>query len=601
MRKMKIPKGGGKFRLIYVPDGEEMRQLRQLLPELNKIAARVCPYAHAFIAGRSPITAALVHRKAQWLLSCDIMDWFDNVRSDQIVREGVPARVLNLILVDGAPRQGLPTSPAAANIAAAAFDRRVVEQLPKDCTYARYADDISVGCQTREAVDEARKIIEDALREEGWTPHPSKWSLQWRGAGRLVVCGVVVDETGKVTPTREFRRRLRAAEHQTKLSGMPATPTVRGMREWGAMREPLQAALVRRHGGREPLPPLVKALDIQEARGEHSTGKRTVLRKQITEIDLGAYRKALKYIEDNPVPGYSANVVAMQLVSTFGASWEDWVKGARARGASLHDAVYWLPRRNNPGSGLGAALFRWRREIPDLLGRTTDLSIVASAWPYLRDETRKLPFSKLLHAVRASANYPRAMDYAFAKECSRWGVAPDEYLDLERRWIKYKAVPYDAIPRGVAAKLDDLTATILERDDPRVLWAGYHTNCCQHPGGAGSSCAWHAALSPDGAILAVFAEGSDRMVAQSWLWRAGDIVVADNIEKLRRVDRLAELYEMVGDYLMGRMGIKQFRVGSLGHLPFDAAWPVVPNVKPVGYRGYTDAVKQYLVRKVPDT
>lgn len=586
MQRREIPKRSGGVRVIYAPSPDERAALRALVPELTARAQAACPHAHAFLPGRSPRTAAEIHARQPWVLSCDLRDFFDSVRREQIAAAGVPDAILDQILVEGAPRQGLPTSPAAANLAAAALDARIVAALPPGCTFTRYADDLTVGAPSREAVSQARAILEREVAVEGWTIHPRKWSLQDARAGRVVICGVVVGGDRAPSATRTARRRLRAARHQAARGDQRAVRQARGLAEWCAMREPVLALLRRRLGGREPSAELLAAL------GTASRQRRTSLRRTAEELDLRAYLRAHRQLTAEPVHGVDPARAALGLARTFGAAWQDWLRGAAQRGCSAHDAIYWLPVRGRPSDGLGATLLRWRREIPDLYARTADLAVIAEAWDRMDPALRQLPLTKLLVELRARV-YVGAQDLAFARECARWGISSERYPALERRWLGHRTVPYDAIPRGEIAALGGLRAEILRRDDPRALWAGQHTACCQYPGGVGESCAWHAALDPQGALLAIWR--GEAMIAQSWLWRRDDALVADNCETLGAAPaELPALYERVARALIGRLGITEVRIGVAGDLPIPEEWARARAV-PAPARCYSDASTQRVI------
>jgi hypothetical protein len=236
MRQKKIPKGGGRWRTVWVPSRREREALRAIVPTLAGTARRldVHDVMHGFVAGRSPVTNALVHRGRAYTLALDLRDWFDSVRRDQLAPHVAPD-VLDRILVDGAPRQGLPTSPAAANIAAAALDAQIVAALAGRGVYTRYADDLAISVDDEAVLRELADVVPRLVAAYGWQVHPRKTRLQAAAAGRRVITGVAVDD-GIFAP-RAARRRLRAARHQRR------TAQARGLAEWCLLRLPGAARL----------------------------------------------------------------------------------------------------------------------------------------------------------------------------------------------------------------------------------------------------------------------------------------------------------------------------------------------------------------------
>ena len=265
MREIRIRKGD-KVRVVYAPEPRQARKLRGLLPKLmeaERAAARSAgteAVAHGFIAGRNPVTCARPHVGCQVTISADLSGWFDSVRPEQI-REGLEtgglaideaARLAGRVCHLGAPRQGLPTSPAAANLAAVEMDRRILAALaavPCRTVYTRYADDLSVslGEDHPGLVAMALAAIQGAAESMGWTLATHKTRVQRATAGRRVIVGVSVGPTD-LKPPREMRRKLRAArfnaggevrEGLRQSARFPgAQAKADGLAEWCAMRLP---------------------------------------------------------------------------------------------------------------------------------------------------------------------------------------------------------------------------------------------------------------------------------------------------------------------------------------------------------------------------
>ena len=277
MRIRKIPKGHGRFRTIYVPSVKEKERLRKLLPVLHELHAQAVDrhgtrgIAHAFVPNRNPVTCALPHRGFQVTVSCDLENWFDTVREDQLVAAGVPPEVAKAITIDGVCRQGLPTSPVAANIAAVAFDARLLKSLKGftamycflDFAYTRYADDITISFSFTDGLvhpdstyaDILVRLISNRVEEFGWTIAEHKTHIQHAKAGRRIIVGIAVDD--RVQQTRKTRRKLRAAEHQsnsvqkchTVTSRTKALNAANGLREWAACKLPRKARSTRQMMG----------------------------------------------------------------------------------------------------------------------------------------------------------------------------------------------------------------------------------------------------------------------------------------------------------------------------------------------------------------
>lgn len=232
MQVLRIPKGNGKVRTVYAPSEEEKVELRKLLPGLVKIAKRRCnlDVVHGFMPGRSPLTNALPHVGYQYTVNMDLQDFFDTVLITHVMHL-LPAQVLAKVMRYGAARQGLPTSPIVANIAAAQLDWDLITTLPEDVVYTRYADDLSFSFNDQKLTKELPLLVTKLVEEHGFTVNKAKTKVQWAGAGRRIVTGIAVDQN-RVYATREVRRKLRAAGHQNN-KGSKA-----GLTEWCRLKLP---------------------------------------------------------------------------------------------------------------------------------------------------------------------------------------------------------------------------------------------------------------------------------------------------------------------------------------------------------------------------
>jgi len=249
MTIIKIPKRKGEFRTIYVPNAPERRVLNERLQKIKPVADGVNIVGggvqHGFHAAHSPTTNALQHLNFQYTLTMDLKDFFDSVTPNM-----VPETIrFPECFPDGAARQGLPTSPALANIAACRMDKEICELLPQNhksqperrfslieggfdsvVAYTRYADDLTFSSNTFDAVKFLMAVVPRIVERHGFKVNTSKTKVQWAGEGRRMITGVAVDS--KLHAPRHTKRRLRAALHQRH------TAEARGLGEWIKMRIP---------------------------------------------------------------------------------------------------------------------------------------------------------------------------------------------------------------------------------------------------------------------------------------------------------------------------------------------------------------------------
>lgn len=292
---------------------------------------------------------------------------------------------------------------------------------------------------------------------------------------------------------------------------------------------------------------------------------------------------------------------AVALALTFRGSWRQWLDAqAKIRGADgepqrrLHDVVDMLPLQ--PGQdlpGLESTLLKHAQQP------LADLQLLVGRWPDLEPAERELPFAELLEVARKRA-YPHAQSADFAAEACRWGVAREDYPEMEERFLASQqlASPVQEF-LNEHWQAGELRGRFLPRSDARGLFLGHHTGCCQHPSGAGAECAWHGQENPRGSFF-VLENPQGEVVAQSWAWvsQEGGLVF-DNVEGYRLQGKQSEavqIYQQAADRLSSQFPLITMGTG-LSKLP-TSGWPAAAQGQtPVQYEGYLDSEEQVVLKQ----
>jgi len=237
------------------------------------------------------------------------------------------------------------------------------------------------------------------------------------------------------------------------------------------------------------------------------------------------------------------------------------------------------------------------KPISEVLGAAANIEIILEKQA---EAGRSLTWSEI-KILLASIRYKGIKDQALAYACS-YGVQPytqEQFLEVQEAWLKVKGKKVAESVPNATARRGDYIMRRLAADDPFGLMAGQFVDCCQHPMGAGASCAWHIAQDTDSACYVV--EKNGVIVAESWAWRRGDVIVFDNVETLSSgySNILAELYTEVAEKLLGQLGVREVRVGSgYDDLGVEKYWKEADDIIPPP-SGYSDAKHhQFVIAKL---
>lgn len=137
----------------------------------------------------------------------------------------------------------------------------------------------------------------------------------------------------------------------------------------------------------------------------------------------------------------------------------------------------------------------------------------------------------------------------------------------------------------------------LEDGDWKGLLLGAFTDCCQHLGSAGASCAEHGFMSPHGGFYIVESENGE-IIGQSWAWRGnnGELVL-DSLEHLNgriQPQNWQQIIENMANHIAkSRPDICELNIGQGGKTPTLEFNGKASAAIPKDYRGYRDSNLQY--------
>jgi RNA-directed DNA polymerase len=234
--------------LISAPKPELKRVQRWIMNEVTEHLP-VHGAAHGFLPGRSIVSNALIHARAQVIVKFDIKGFYPTVTMRRVKgllrRAGLGEQVATLmaLLVTECPReevethgkkyyvataprslpQGAPTSPSITNALCLRMDCRLSGLARKlGCKYTRYADDLTFSWHGKGQSDIGALMrgVGTIVRAEGFEVHNKKTRVMRTGA-RQKVTGLIVNApppgVPAVRPMRKTVRELRAAIKNREL------------------------------------------------------------------------------------------------------------------------------------------------------------------------------------------------------------------------------------------------------------------------------------------------------------------------------------------------------------------------------------------------
>ena len=297
---------------------------------------------------------------------------------------------------------------------------------------------------------------------------------------------------------------------------------------------------------------------------------------KIDKTEVAKYRtphvssKAANFLLDNNDWLLPASFRA---AGVFGCYFPSYMKMAQKAGLSVHDSVYWMPKPMSDEKNESFRQFIQRNLIyqndeHQMVARPlNELNIIAKNWQSLKPKEEKGRYKDVL-ATCKSKKYVDQRDDNFAYEAARWGTPEDEYSNLESCYIAGLMVPepFDSSISFVD-KSGHYKGSFLPRDDVRIGFFGEHTNCCQHFGGVGDSCAISTVKDPFSQLFVIQNE-EGRIVAGSWVWENTEgtyrEVCFDNIEAIgdyQEHPMLNDIYEQVGQYLAKEQNCRRVTIG----------------------------------------
>jgi RNA-directed DNA polymerase len=243
-RTFAIRKNLGGIREISAPI-TSIKILQKKLNQVLQVVYTPRDTVHSYVRGtkRNILTNAKSHLNRKLILNVDLRNFFPSINFGRVqglfmnspydLNYIVSTTLAKLCCFNRALPQGAPTSPIVSNMICSKLDRQLSKLArDHDCSYTRYADDITFSTAEDEFPEtiqtmnngkiEIGKQLMEFITSNGFEINPDKIKLRTR-AERQVVTGVVINSFPNVR--REYVRKIRAMLHAWRKFGLDGAET----------------------------------------------------------------------------------------------------------------------------------------------------------------------------------------------------------------------------------------------------------------------------------------------------------------------------------------------------------------------------------------
>lgn len=211
-KKVKKPKGKGKFRELQIPD-KRLMALQKVILESILYRLPVSEVAYCSIPRRSIAGHFSLHRQSKSFFKIDFKDAFPSTSRKMIIQHLTPMiekhsfypslskkeieelviLLSSLTIYEDALPQGAPASPYLLNLVCYQLDLKILEIARKfNLLYSRYADDLMVSTLEPKIPKEARVAIVNLIKEYGFKINRKKTTYKTGTATVPKITGVTL-------------------------------------------------------------------------------------------------------------------------------------------------------------------------------------------------------------------------------------------------------------------------------------------------------------------------------------------------------------------------------------------------------------------------
>ncbi len=157
---------------------------------------------------------------------------------------------------------------------------------------------------------------------------------------------------------------------------------------------------------------------------------------------------------------------------------------------------------------------------------------------------------RILDLYKNPVTFLKPDEYKLEEPLQEIGTTKPEIVQKAKNWYQImRERQYSSIPK-VNGNIDDYEYEMLDLDNPLALAVGYITRCCFLIDGLSRESLYHSISNKNGRTFVVRKDGE--LIAQSWVWRNGNVLCFDNVEARGNYsyDTLLDVYQKASRELL---------------------------------------------------
>lgn len=171
------------------------------------------------------------------------------------------------------------------------------------------------------------------------------------------------------------------------------------------------------------------------------------------------------------------------------------------------------------------------------------LSTIFNDWDAIYKKLNgNITLKRILDLLKSDNLILKPNEYKLLEPLQEIGTRNPEIVQKAKKWYEImKERQISSIPK-ISGNIENYEYEMLDLDDPLALAVGYLTRCCFLINGLSKESLYHSISSKNGRTFIVRKDGE--LIAQSWVWRNGNVLCFDNVETRGNYsyDKLLEIY-----------------------------------------------------------